>query len=70
MKRMISLLIALALIFALPMSAMAVESPGGDPPGKTGDTAQIGLWIAIMVVSLLLLIVVAVAFRKSMKKKN
>lgn len=69
MKRIVSLLIALALIFALPISAMAVESPGGDVPDKTGDTAQLGLWITIMVVSLLLLVVVAIAFYKSTKKK-
>lgn len=68
MKRIISLLLVFVLCLALPMTAMAAEpSPGGDPPDKTGDTAQLGLWITIMVVSLLLLIVAVVVFRKTMK---
>lgn len=68
MKRIISLLIVLALSLTLPMAALAVDSPEIDPPDKTGDTAQLGLWITIMVVSLVLLVVAVVAFRKSAKK--
>lgn len=69
MKRIISLLLVLVLCVALPVSVAAAEmSPGPEPPIKTGDTAPVDRWITIMVISLVLLVVVAFAFRKTFKK--
>lgn len=67
MKKVICLLIALALCLSLPVAAFAeaVQSPG--PVSPTGDTSPVGLWIAVMLVALVALIVTVIAFKKSGK---
>ena len=65
MKKIISLLLVLVLCVALPISvAAAAQSPGPEPPVQTGDTAQLGIWFAVMIVALILLVAVVLVSRK------
>lgn len=67
MKKLFATVMALAMSAGLPCyAAEAVQSPGPTPP--SGDTSNIGVWVAVLVVALIGLAVTTVLFLRS--KKN
>lgn len=75
MRRMICLLLALILCMSLPMAAFAAaSSPSNYAPvtsnPKTGDVAQMELWIPVLIVSALALIAMVVVYFKKFRKAN
>lgn len=75
MKKLISLLLVLALSLSLCCTAFAVASPGGEVPTEpgsetpgTGDPANLMLWIVLLVAALVAIIVLTLCFRKYLKR--
>ena len=80
MRRMICLLLALMLCMALPMAAFAANNSsvaqsgtpavtvGSNP--KTGDMAQMELWVPILIASALALVAMVVVYFKKFRKVN
>ena len=70
MKKIISLIMVLVLCVALPINAAAAaQSPGTEPPVQTGDTSQLIVWFAVMMVSVVLLAAVVLLSRKIWAKQ-
>ena len=68
MKKIVSLILALALTVCLPFAvSAAANSPGHDGPPKFGDTTMIGLWVLVMVLSVVAIVVSTVVYRHNMK---
>jgi hypothetical protein len=68
MKKIVSLILALALIVCLPCAASAAaNSPGNDAP-VTGDSTMVGLWLLIMVCAMVAIVVTAVVYHQNAKK--
>ena len=71
MRRFISLMLALILCLSLPMAAFAATaSPGNSANPKTGDMAQMELWVPMLVISALALVAVMVVYFKKFRKAN
>ena len=75
MRRIISLLLALVLCLALPMTAFAATaSVGNSAPvtsnPKTGDIANMQFWIPVLIVSALALAAIVVIYFKKFRKAN
>ena len=75
MRRVICLMLALMLCLSLPMAAFAaVPSPGNYAPvgsnPKTGDVAQMELWIPVLIASALALMAMAAVYFKKFRKVN
>lgn len=74
MRKVLSLLLVLALCACLPLTAFAAVSsppdtaPSTDGPAQTGDPMELGLWIAVMIIALLAVVIVTVFYRKGLKK--
>ena len=74
MRKVLCLILAIVLCACMPLTAFAaVESPpdtapSTDGPSQTGDSMDLGLWIAIMVIALVAIVIVTLFYRKSMKK--
>lgn len=79
MRRMICLLLALMLCMALPMAVFAANGSvaqsgtpattvGSNP--KTGDMAQMELWVPILIASALALVAMVVVYFKKFRKVN
>lgn len=78
MRRIICLLLVLLLCMSLPMAAFAAGSVaqsgtpvvtfGSNP--KTGDMAQMELWVPILIASALALVAMVVVYFKKFRKAN
>lgn len=74
MRRVICLMLALILCMSLPMAAFAAASspsnyaPSSNP--KTGDMAQMELWVPVLIASALALIAMVVVYFKKFRKAN
>lgn len=69
MKKIISLILVMALCMSLSIAAFAAEnSPGSNPPATTGDTSNVGIWMVVMAVAVVALFAVVVVFKKTQKK--
>lgn len=77
MKKVISMLLVLALCLYLPCAAFAVSSPGSDgyapstpsqSTPQTGDTFMPGLWLAVMLLALLAMVALVIVYKKFAKK--
>lgn len=74
MRRFICLALVLILCMSLPMAAFAAnvsignEAPTSNP--KTGDMAQMELWVPLMIVSALALVAMMVVYFKKFRKAN
>ena len=66
MKRIVSMLLALMVSLAMPVTAFATKAPSISTP-QTGDASMIGTWIVVMVLALVALIVALVVMRKTKK---
>lgn len=74
MRRVICLMLVLILCMSMPMAAFAaVSSPSNYAPSsnpKTGDMAQMELWVPMMIASALALAVLMFAYFKKYRKAN
>lgn len=70
MRRFICLMLALILCMSLPMAAFAANPSIGNGSPKTGDMAQMELWVPMMILSALALVAVMVVYFKKFRKAN
>ena len=71
MRRIICMLLALILCLAIPMAAFAAGTPSiGNESPKTGDMANMELWVPMLIASALALVSLMVVYVKKFRKAN
>ena len=70
MRRIISLLLVLILCVALPMAVFAATPSIGNESPKTGDMANMELWVPMLIASALALVSLMVVYVKKFRKAN